>query len=240
MIDFHSHVLPKIDDGSSSEQESLQMLQRLKLQGVDALIATPHFYPSKSNVSDFLEKREQSLQNLQQHINEESLGLNLFLGAEVLYCKNISESDDLERLCINGTNILLLELPFNHWEDHIYKEVYEISQRGIIPLIAHIDRYTKYQNIYDSAFAFKQNGAFVQINADSLLTFFGSRKIIKMFKEDLADVLGSDTHNLISRPPNIDKARDKIIKELGVSMIEQIEQKEKILFERFLGEATKI
>ena len=138
MIDFHSHILPAMDDGSKNEQESIAMLTELKNQGITRVIATPHFYANGESVSAFLSRRQKSFEKLNLNSNFPQV----VLGAEVRYYEGISRLADLTKLCINGTDLLLLEMPSAKWTDFVIKELISLASNGNITLVlAHIERY---------------------------------------------------------------------------------------------------
>ncbi|MCD8010975.1 MAG: hypothetical protein LUF34_09435 [Lachnospiraceae bacterium] len=100
MIDFHSHILPGLDDGSSSIEESIEMLRLSARKGVKTMVATPHFYAQKEAPEHFLERRRQSWARLAPRLPEEAP--EIYLGAEVYYYTRISNTENLSRLCIGG------------------------------------------------------------------------------------------------------------------------------------------
>ena len=110
MIDFHSHILPGMDDGSKNVEESLQILKLMADQGIDKVAATPHFYASLSGESpeEFLIRRNTAEQMLRERIkNEEGLP-QIFCGAEVKYFRGMSGVEDLKKLTLQGTELLLV------------------------------------------------------------------------------------------------------------------------------------
>ena len=147
-VDFHSHVLPEMDDGSRDAEMSVMMLKMLCSQGVGYVVATPHFYPYETNFDQFLRKRQESVDRLVKAVGEEDRAVmpQLFVGAEVAYFRGISKSEAVNCLCVEGTKLMLLEMPFDRWENDELNEVLAIKSRlGITPMIAHIDRYLPYQ-----------------------------------------------------------------------------------------------
>ena len=109
MIDFHSHILPGMDDGSKNIEESLALLRMLAEQGVKKVVATPHFYANDESVEKFLARRQQSYESLRAAL---PAGMpEILLGAEVRYYQGISRLKELKELCVQGSNLLLLERP---------------------------------------------------------------------------------------------------------------------------------
>ncbi len=234
MIDFHSHILPKIDDGSSSINETLIMVKNMVEQGTKLIVATPHFYATRHTPKRFCEKRLISALAFKKYlmsINEE-IGAHIALGAELTYFDNVSRLDELQEFCIEGTNTLLLELPFAKITDKIYEEVAEIRARGIIPLIAHCEKYLPYQNNFDNLV---DSGAYIQCNADFFINKFACRTALKLLKKNLIHVLGSDAHNLDSRPPLLGSAVSRIKKKLPQQCLDNIKQNQKMLIKGVKG-----
>ena len=150
MIDLHTHILPNMDDGSKSVEESEQMLCELKQQGVTTIVATPHFYADRDDPKAFLGDREKAYQRLlmkiQEFDNKNELP-EIILGSEVAYFEGMSDCDDLVSLKIEGTKLLLLEKPTIPWNERMISEVVAIYEKtGLVPVIAHIDRYIRVFN----------------------------------------------------------------------------------------------
>ncbi len=193
MIDMHTHILPGADHGSRSVEMSLSLIDAALSVGIDKIAATPHFYLSSGDsVTYFLEKRNRAFTRLLPALGERADKFELYLGAEVNLRLGLSEIDGLKRLCIGGSNIMLLEMPLDKvWRDWVFNEVsFIIDRHNIRPIIAHIDRYEPSQ----VAKLFDYFPLMAQINAESLMSFFGRRKILRYFDEGLVYALGSDVH----------------------------------------------
>ncbi|MBR1723547.1 MAG: histidinol-phosphatase, partial [Ruminococcus sp.] len=109
-IDFHSHILPGIDDGSKNIEESVALLDIMAADGVDIVVATPHFYCTHRSIHSFLERRNNAYKKLKPYLKPEHP--RILLGGEVLYDDILIGKDDLSRLTIQGTNFMLLEMPY--------------------------------------------------------------------------------------------------------------------------------
>lgn len=220
MIDFHSHILPAMDDGSKNEQESLKMLGELKNQGVMAVVATPHFYANGESVSDFLLRRQASFEKLEAVLKDNFP--RIILGAEVRYYEGISRLDDLKKLCISGTDLLLLEMPSAKWTDFVLKELFALASRGNITVaLAHIERYIFMQSksVYIDLL---NSGVLMQVNAGFISGFFTRRKALKLLKAGMVHFIGTDCHNTSDRAPEMKKAVDCITKNLGEDFIKYL------------------
>jgi len=204
LVDFHSHCLPAVDDGAANVEIASAMLQMVQKQGAKAVIATPHFYWGHHTVADFLQKRQEAYDSL--YGCQKSLP-PILLGAEVLLREGISKVD-LRPLCIDGTRILLVELPFMRPPVWLFEELEEIAytQRLTI-MLAHLDRYMPWYSGEKLERLLELPGVIVQINAEMLTTrrdFRALRKWLRHQPERL--VLGSDMHNTTERAPLLDKA----------------------------------
>ncbi len=213
MIDFHSHILPGIDDGSASAEESIKLLEMLRDQGVKTVVATPHFYPNRTPIDDFLTQRDAAYRKIEPYLTE---GLpRILLGAEVRYYDGIRRMEDLDALCIEGSEMLLLEMPFGKWSEMTLKEVGSLSRSGRAQIIlAHIDRYISIQSA-QCIERLLDAGVLLQFNASYFHGFFTKRKALQMFEHELVHAIGSDCHNLTTRPPKIGKAFEVIAKYFG-------------------------
>lgn len=217
MIDFHSHILPKMDDGSRSAEESEALLKMLCAQKVDTVVATPHFYANSETVSDFIRRRKEAHGELEKKLFEGAP--QILLGAEVKYYQGISKMEELKSLCIGESKLLLLEMPFSSWTEYNINEIENIvCTRGITVVLAHIERYLKFQkkSVWDRLW---QNGVLMQINADFVIKFFSRRTALKMLEQNKVQFLGSDCHNTESRAPKMQGAVKIISDKLGEDFI---------------------
>ncbi len=217
MLDCHTHILPNVDDGSKSINESLTLLNMLKEQGVDTVVSTSHFYANDERIDSFIERRQIAYEKLCNSLSENSP--EIILGAEVYYYSGISRMEDLKLLRIQNSKILLLEMPMSKWSDYTVREVVEIANsRDFKVLIAHIDRYMDFQSdkVLDHLLG---NGIMMQANASFFNDFFKKRKALKMLNEGAIHAIGSDCHNISSRPPKIGSAFEVIQKKFGKSYL---------------------
>ena len=204
MIDIHTHILPEIDDGSRSLDMSIEMLQEERKQGVSVVVLTPHFYASQNSPEVFLERRNRAYQ---QVLNVWTPELpELHLGAEVHYFDGICQMNGLNRLCMDGGETLLLEMPFHPWSRQMVQDVMELNSRSNIQVIlAHIERYFSFAPA-DVWEPLRKCGVLMQSNADFFLDWKTRRKALKMYKNGEIHFLASDCHNMTARAPNLGEA----------------------------------
>ena len=182
MIDVHCHILPGIDDGSRNTEESRALISEEMNQGIDTIVFTPHFYAQRDSVGHFLEKRANSFSHLQSAVQFDKINLRTHLGAEVYYFGGIGKAEMVSELCVAGTDILLLEMPFCQWTKAICEDVgLLVKKREFTVILAHVERYFQFQkdmSVMEQVLALP---LIVQLNAGSLLggvklTDFAGRK----------------------------------------------------------------
>lgn len=202
LTDYHCHILPEIDDGSDSVETSLSMIETMKNQGVERIVATPHFYAHREkSVESYIEKRRESYEKL---VSAEPAIKDIRLGAEVAVEHGISELDGLDRLAFQGTDIIMLELPYSSYSKWISEEVYNVSCRyGLKVVLAHIHRYINFYTKSQMSEILGMNVIF-QVNNEAFSSFGERRFVKRLIKDGYPVVFGSDSHNMTSRPPNWD------------------------------------
>lgn len=228
MIDFHSHILPAMDDGSKNIEESLAMLDSLKLQGIKRVVATPHFNANDTSVEAFLERRQKSFDKLKAALDGEYP--EIVLGAEVRYYEGISKLEKLEDLCIQRSRLILVEMTSGRWTEYALNELMNLSSQGKLTLVlAHIERYMNYQSadVFEKLLA---NDVLMQVNADFVTGFFTKQKALKLFRNERIHFIGSDCHNMTTRPPEIAKAYELIGKKIGKNFIDDLIEYENEMF----------
>jgi protein-tyrosine phosphatase len=230
MIDFHVHILPAMDDGSADVDTSVTMLERSAAYGVDVVAATSHFYAEDNGPKEFLRRRALAYEQLQQAVGDRTDLPRVMLGAEVCFFSGISAVDDLETLCLGETNLLLLEMPFVPWTERMLREVESIARRGIQPVAAHVERYMDIQS-RKTMEQFLNLDILVQTNASFFLGRRTARKALKMLGNRKIQFLGSDAHNLTSRPPNLGEALEVIQRKQGQEALDYLRSFEALVTE---------
>ncbi len=211
LTDYHCHVLPGIDDGSANPDMSLKMLEVMRSHGVERVIFTPHFYAHREkSVDNFLKHRTAAFNSISEKLPVK----NVFFGAEVAIEKGISELDGIEKLAIEGTRLILLELPYTDYASWMSDEIYNIAyDTGYTPIIAHVHRYTDWYNKSQMSEILDTQAIF-QVNAEAFGSFGSRRYVNGLIKNGLRPVFGSDSHNLDSRKPNFDLLKKKVSEEI--------------------------
>lgn len=231
IADFHSHILPGIDDGSANLDESINLLKMEASQGVRQVVATPHFYPQHDSPDKFFARREQAELALREKMAECDGLPEIYIGAEVHYFRGISESDILKQLTINGKSCILLEMPMDKWTDFMFHELQEIYKRqGLTPIIAHVERYLP--RLFPQKFIDRLTELPVLIQSNA--SFFTRKPALAMrlMRQGQIHLLGSDCHNLTTRTPNMDAAISRIQKKLGPPALLRIEKFQKTVLDQ--------
>ena len=238
MIDLHAHYLPEMDDGAKNAAESLEMLKNSFSQGVSVCVATPHsVIHCEEDIEEFIKKRASSYQRLIDAATAENCKVpKLILGTELYLDHNINQYHGIEKLCIEKTNALLMEFPIERGLPKYAEEwIYTLNCKGIVPIIAHIDRYPFWEKMLKE---FQELCVNYQINASRFLTLQGRSLIRKIMKYDNRYIISSDMHNTDTRKCYMQPAYEKAVKmyknkanELFESNANSILERQKALFE---------
>ena len=239
MIDLHTHILPKMDDGASSSDLSLEMLRMEAEQRVDTVVLTPHFYREKEDPSSFLQRRASSFYRLKDRIAERSdqekvRRPELFLGAEVAWVPNMDEWPELSQLCLGNSSFLLLELPFYPWNSRMIDQIYDLmSKTGITPIIAHLERYAKIQR-WSSIQEILALGIPIQLSTSVFLTIGGRRLAKQLLHHGTGFLLASDCHNTTTRPPNLGNTMAVLKKKFPFSTVLDLRQQALVIQQQLI------
>lgn len=223
MIDIHTHILPQIDDGSQSLDESLILLKLLEDQGVERVVLTPHYYGRNKGISEFLAKREEAYIKLTEAYRG---NINLIKGCEcnIATCAN-SNFDDLEKLSIENTRYIVTEMSFDrHWDNEIWTRLYRLIDTGLIPIIAHVELYPAVASDPKNAYRLQEAGCLLQINCDSVLDNDRFNLVKALIDHGQAHCLGSDTHNTDKRPPHYKLAKKMLENLYGSDLIRTLQK----------------
>lgn len=198
MIDFHSHILPNIDDGATSMQESINLIKEGSEVGFTGIISTSHYLPKYYECS--IEERKRLITEIESKLDKENIPNipKLYLGNEIYITTDIVELLKEEKVStINGTQYVLFELPMNSKPLFVKNVVYRMIENGYKPIIAHPERYSYVKEDIEYVKELKNMGALFQSNYGSIIGMYGhdaKKTIKKLLKNDLISFLGSDVH----------------------------------------------
>jgi protein-tyrosine phosphatase len=200
MIDMHTHILPGVDDGSSSICDSIEMLRKAETLGFEAVVLTPH-YMSYTDYTSTLQTNKKIMNQLISEISEQGIRIKLYLGNEIFFdpeILDIFESDQF--IALNKSTYYLVETVRHdanvaHFEDFLYR----LQLKGFYPIIAHPERYDFVQNDPKTLLDFIEKGSLVQMNALSLVGYYGhhAQDTAKILLErNMVQFMASDAHSL--------------------------------------------
>ncbi len=224
MIDTHLHILPGVDDGPETLQEALALARVLVQEGIHTAVATPHYndeFPRRSAA----EIRER-VHYLQQELDRHNIPLRLFGGHEVLIKPGLVEDIQSGRLAtLNGSRYLLLELWSSTWLSETERVIFELRAFGIVPIIAHPERYRAIQQGIHRLTALLQQGVLAQLMASSLIGMQGNTARCtaeSLLKKGLIHCIASDAHGLHKRPPGVVRSLQRARQLLGQARVNQM------------------
>ena len=195
--DLHSHLIPGIDDGSKSLEESLAMLNRFAELGYKKVITTPHI------MSDFYKNTPEiilgGLDKLRTGLKEAGIHIEIEAAAEYYLDFHLEELIAAKNILSFGENHVLFELSFSNEPPRVKEVIFQFQTQGYKPIMAHVERYPFYFNDFDKIEDFKNRGCLIQLNINSLSGQYGpavKKMAEQMIEKDLVDVIGSDCHHL--------------------------------------------
>lgn len=201
MIDIHTHILPRFDDGAKDSETATAMLENLREQGVDTVVLTPHYYGRKLSPSEFLERRDAAFERFRAHIPEE---ITVRLGAELHFSGlNMPQNEELCPLAIEGTKYILVELPFtSEWTGSLLDKLSEfIHDTDYTPIIAHVERYREVLKAPAIAAKLVAMGCLLQVNAQAFLNRKEKKFAFTLLKHGFVHCIGTDAHDMQERSP---------------------------------------
>lgn len=224
MIDIHSHVIPTVDDGSSSVDETFNMIKEAKQVGFTDIILTSHFllnsYETEPSELVFWKDK------LQEVLNNQEFCVNLHSGMEIYISNQMEELVKNKRiLTLASSRYMLIELPMGSTVKYLAQVLYELESMGIKPIIAHPERYKCVQDNPEIVLDYMEKGALLQCNYASILGFYGhtaQKTVKKLLKKNYVSFLGSDCHKQNQIYPMIPDAAKKIKKIIGETEFEKI------------------
>ncbi len=236
MIDIHTHILPGIDDGAANMAQSLQMLEESRNQGVTKCVVTPHIYLRRQkNIEKFLKNRDDAIAEIAVATKDMQLP-RLIPGAEVYMDNDISHIEGIRKLCMGDTYFMLIEFPlFPYPGQECCEWLYNLNLKGIIPIIAHIDRYPYWRELISDLSGVK---LVYQINNTRAFDISGRRFIKKLLDTGYMVVMSSDMHNTDTRPCDMKKAYDILKKKMPAYAEKLFEKNAEILLNINGGECV--
>src|SRR5699024_111462 len=208
MIDIHSHILPNIDDGAQTEDESIALAKAAIKEGITKIVATPHH--KNRNYDNYKNEVIYQVSVLNDLLSINQLPLTVLPGQEVrIYGEILEDYEAGEILPIDETKYILIEFPSDSVPQYATRLFYDMQLQGLIPVIVHPERNRELLQHPETMYELILNGALSQVTAASLIGKFG--KQIAQYSEELIDAnlthfIASDAHNTTTRPFHLREA----------------------------------
>jgi protein-tyrosine phosphatase len=222
MIDIHSHALPFVDDGASSMEEALKMIEKESACGVTDLFLTPH-YMRYHNYLATPERIREVFGDLISEVQKRSIDINLYLGNEIYYTIEVVDLLRKNKILRMGkTNMVLVEFAVDDDQETIAEAVHNLVAIKCVPIIAHVERYKKMHD-YKCCLILKRMGALIQVNAATILGYYGKplqKRVFALIKKRNVDFVASDIHD--EHGVCLKAARDLVLHKFGRQIADSI------------------
>lgn len=224
MIDIHSHLIPSVDDGARTVDETFELIKEAQNAGFSDIILTPHYMLDayEPNAKELILWKEK----LQEILNKEEIAVNLHIGMEVYIAEDIINLIKQNKiLTLAESKYLLMELPLNTNVKYLDDVIFKLLENNITPIIAHPERYKCVQEQPNIVEKLIEKECLIQSNYGSILGIYGKKaqKTVKyLLKKNLIDFLGTDTHRKNTIYLEIEKASKKIKKLIGEEKLKEL------------------
>lgn len=216
MIDVHCHILPGIDDGSRSVEESMEMIKEAYEAGFTDIISTSHYIEESYHTPKA--RRQELIDMLNSKIEQEGMDIKVYNGAEAYITPNLAGLIEAEELpTMNGTKYLLMELPMHNQILHLDRILKDVISKGITLIIAHPERYSYVQKNYKILNELVDMGILFQANYGSCIGQYGKeaeKTLKKLLKANMISFFGTDCHregSVYGKMPEILKKLEKMV-----------------------------
>lgn len=214
MIDCHAHLIPNVDDGSKSQESSINILRQMSAGGINAVICTSHYMRGhfQYKYEDYMSR----FRELEAEIKIQNIPIMIYTGAEVYLSPNISEEVKSQKLTLADSNYVLVETDLNGFPHDFHKNIYDLLRHGYRPILAHAERYVSIMMKTHSIRDLIKRNIYVQVNSASLIGGYGEKvkqTAWKLVNKGWVHMMGSDEH-IKGDYTSFFKARDKIVEHI--------------------------
>ena len=233
MIDIHSHIIPGVDDGSSSIEETMNLLKEAEESGVKKIVFTPHYYKGMYEVN--AEVNSKIFEKIKECIELKNINVEVYLGNEIYFFYDILNLiKENEVKTINSKKYILIELPMERKPDNLSNVILDIISKRYIPIIAHPERYAYVQKDPNMLIEYIEKGVLFQSNIASFGGYYGSKAlktVRKLVKNNMVHFLASDVHFENSIYKNLYKIKREILDYISLEKFNQLteENPQKVL-----------
>lgn len=226
MIDIHTHIFPSIDDGARDLDETLDMLKMASLYDTDAVVFTFHMARLYGFNNIYTKYIKEKFDYVKQVVNDHHIPIQVYLGMEVLYTNKLKQDyKEGNLLTINHSKYMLIEYSFDVSKEYIMQGVEDVLSLGLIPVVAHPERYEALQEHRDYAYELLKKGAVLQMNTGSYLGTLGSKAKAcanYFLEQDYYQVIASDAHRINIRTVRMDEVYDKLEAEYSKNYVSRL------------------
>ena len=224
MIDFHTHILPNIDDGSRSIDETFNLIKEAKEVGFEGIVLTSHYIENYYETD--VPERDVWVKAITENLQAKGIETNLYLANEIYISDNMMRLlEEGKASTINNSCYVLFELPLNSEPLNLYDVIYSLQENKLIPILAHPERYSFVQKEPELVYDLIEKGCLMQSNYGSIIGQYGVKAefiVRKFFENNMIHFLGSDVHRQNSIYPKIPYEKEKIREIVGEQKLEEL------------------
>ena len=224
MIDFHTHIIPNIDDGSRSIEETFNLIKEAQNAGFESIISTSHYIEGYYETET--PEREVWVNAIYENLKAKNININLYLGNEIYLTENIIKLlEEGKASTINDTSYVLFEMPLNAEPMNLYDVVYQMLQYKLVPVLAHPERYSFVQKEPELIYDLIEKGVLMQANYGSIIGQYGEKAQIivkKILQNDMIHFLGTDVHRQNTIYPKIPEILEELIELIGEEKLKEL------------------
>lgn len=231
MIEIHCHILPSIDDGAATLDDSFQMAKEAADQGIKKIVATPHH--KNGHFDNFGQEIIGAVTYLNGKLQEQGIPIEILPGQETrVYGEMVEDLQKGEVLPIVGTRYVLVEFPHNHVPNYARQLLFDLQIAGYIPIIVHPERNSELQENPDKLYRMVKSGALTQVTAGSVLGKTGRR--VQQFTDQIIEAnlthfISSDAHDVKKRSFHLRDAYSYVRKQYGKALAYQLTENSELL-----------
>ena len=224
MIDFHTHIIPNIDDGSRSIEETFNLIKEAKEAGFEGIVLTSHYIENYYETD--VPERDVWVKAISDNLRNKGIESNLYLANEIYMSENMMKLlIDGKASTINNSSYVLFEMPLNAEPINLYDVIYSLQENKLIPVLAHPERYSFVQKEPELVYDLIEKGVLMQANYGSILGQYGEKAeliVRKFFESNMIHFLGSDVHRQNTIYKRIPEALDEIRAIIGDEKLEEL------------------
>lgn len=224
MIDFHTHIIPNIDDGSRSVEETFNLIREAKEAGFEGIVLTSHYIENYYETN--APERDVWVKAISDTLKTKGIEIKIYIGNEIYLSENIMKLlIDGKASTINNTSYVLFEMPLNAEPMNLYDVIYSLQENKLVPVLAHPERYSFVQKEPELIYDLIQKGVLMQANYGSIVGQYGenAKMIVKKFLENnMIHFLGSDVHRQNSIYKRVPQALEEIRNIIGDKKLEKL------------------